>query len=137
MRRRRLVAARTIAGFSAAGIVSSKTQVSRSCMGVCGYCSRRLLWKTRKPFAVLTNDTDFFVYGVERIVLINDLTIVHRSVTLVLRNSNACWRLRRVKNPPGAVSALQRAQFAALMGNDCSKDIRKRMENRFKRACRR
>jgi hypothetical protein len=90
-------------------------------------------------FALLTPDSDFFVLGVERIVLTHDVNFEPGGgVTFQMWSSAAAWAGWRsavggragAAGSGAAISLLQRAQVAALLGNDKSKDVRARLSSR-------
>ena len=103
-------------------------------------------------FAILTGDSDFLIYGCEAMANVRDLLIEPHSITFYLYNCGSAWAawrrsaeekeiafLRKKgggggKGLPtfqtGPVPMLQRAQVAAVMGNDESKALRSRMAGR-------
>ncbi|PNH00969.1 Ankyrin-2 [Tetrabaena socialis] len=84
-------------------------------------------------FAVLTNDSDFYVYGVPCIVHVEDVVVDARGVTLHAWSPPDCWRRWAAAAAGGGgsmPSLLTRAQVAAVLGNDASKDLRRRLDAR-------
>ncbi|GFR46756.1 hypothetical protein Agub_g8381, partial [Astrephomene gubernaculifera] len=109
-----------------------------------------LAWAVRDSaslFAVLTNDSDFYVYGTPRIVKAQDVVVDARSVTFHTWSTDELWRCWRATaliavgpGRSGAAAAaassvpplLRRAQVAAVLGNDAGKGLRHRLEMRRK-----
>ncbi|GLI62681.1 hypothetical protein VaNZ11_005357, partial [Volvox africanus] len=96
-----------------------------------------LAWALRHRdtlFAVMSEDSDFFVYGVSKIVHPRDVVIDAHFVSLQVWDSEVVWRNWHVAavGPAGAYmpTLLRRAQIAAVLGNDTSKDLRRRLEQR-------
>ncbi len=102
-----------------------------------------------RVFAVLTDDSDFYVYGVHSVVHTKGIVLDDSSsngnggstLTLHLWDSTDCWR--RATAAAGSLAAggggaaaspaqqlLMRARVAAVLGNDASKAFRQRLETR-------
>ncbi|GAX80426.1 hypothetical protein CEUSTIGMA_g7865.t1 [Chlamydomonas eustigma] len=81
-------------------------------------------------FAVLTDNSDFYVHGVTRVVHVRDVVIDPESVTLHAWNTPELWRnlqmfaSRRGTRGSPHISLMQRAQVAAILGCDAGKGIR-------------
>eukprot|EP00200_Dunaliella_tertiolecta_P005867 CAMPEP_0202344926 /NCGR_PEP_ID=MMETSP1126-20121109/4390_1 /ASSEMBLY_ACC=CAM_ASM_000457 /TAXON_ID=3047 /ORGANISM="Dunaliella tertiolecta, Strain CCMP1320" /LENGTH=1494 /DNA_ID=CAMNT_0048936169 /DNA_START=95 /DNA_END=4579 /DNA_ORIENTATION=- len=93
-------------------------------------------------FALLTGDTDFAVYGVPKVVMVGNAVVDAGTVTFTILNTLEAWKelsraaaLRNARPgaalPPAMLPDLcKRAQVAALLGNDKSKDVRHRLQAR-------
>lgn len=73
---------------------------------------------------VLTNDACYFVYGVERFGFVKDVLVDRQSTTLNMWECEDCWRNWRlaVGGRMGGLTALERAQVAALLGAEAPRD---------------
>ncbi|GLC46094.1 hypothetical protein PLESTB_001033400 [Pleodorina starrii] len=85
-------------------------------------------------FAVLSEDSDFFVYAVPRVVQPRDVVVDARCVSLHVWSPEEAWRAWHVAaaGPAGAYMPplLRRAQVAAVLGNDLGRDLRRRLQHR-------
>ena len=79
-------------------------------------------------FALLTNDSDFLIYGVEKLAFVNDLTVDSQSTTFQIwhcANAWLTWRKNRMnKGGVHPVSMLCRSQIAALLGSEVNEAVR-------------
>eukprot|EP00899_Mesostigma_viride_P013954 jgi/Mesvir1/2255/Mv19302-RA.1 len=74
----------------------------------------------KKVFAVLTDEIDLLLFGVERLVLVEDTVVDARSLSFHLWSGSAAWTAlkRGVSASDRGVSLEHRAQVAALLGGD-------------------
>lgn len=85
------------------------------------------LGHSAKVFALLTNDTDFLIYGVEKVAFVNDLTVDAQSTTFQIWHTSAAWltwRKNRMTKGVSPVSITCRAQIAALLGSEVNEAVR-------------
>lgn len=95
-----------------------------------------------KPFhalpllQVLTNDSDFYVHGLSRIIHVDDIVFDRSSTTFHVWNTSEAWKhLHQRFTGCGSGGAMVpsltcRAHLAAVLGNDISKDVRARIQQR-------
>ncbi|KAG2492968.1 hypothetical protein HYH03_008875 [Edaphochlamys debaryana] len=85
-------------------------------------------------FALLTDDSDFYVWGVRRVAHIGDLVLDSGGLTLALWDSEELWRgwVAAVGGIGPMLPGLRRrAEVAAALGTDLWRGLRSRLESRL------
>ena len=108
-------------------------EVYRSALGSDVLLYALYLSRRQEIFAVISDDTDHLVFGVENLVFPDDIDLEYNCVTMFLWSTTYSWLSWRQRRQPEAknVSLLQRAQVAALLGSDFSQFPRSSRESRY------
>lgn len=87
--------------------------------------------KKSEIFAVLTGNSDFFVYDVVGVVLLSDVSISKNGVSVHKYLVSKCWNaMKGVTSVECEVSTLQRAQCASFLTNQIPAILRERISSR-------
>ena len=113
-------------------LVDLGVEVCRSAMGADTLLYALYLSRRHEVFAVVSDDTDLLVYGVENLAFPDDISLESNCVTFFLWSSAHSWLQWRRRRQPDAknVSLMQRAQVAALLGSNASQFARASHEMR-------